>query len=135
MTATLRKGAASDTKQWSLNISALPLQDVDAVALAEAQVALLYQDGSSVNRANVTKDLTLLDTGMHGTQITWTSTNNGVIDPATGNVFRPNLLGNQAVRLTATRKNAAQRVKHFDLEVTFGYCNGSSRLIARTKAF
>lgn len=96
LTATITLNSASDTKIFSVTVKA-QLTDDQAVAAAKTDLAIGYQPGDA--ETTVTQDLTLVNTGSHGTTVSWSSS-----DPAIGSdgtVSRP-VTGDVPVTLTAT---------------------------------
>ncbi|NLV17789.1 MAG: hypothetical protein GXY50_11390 [Syntrophomonadaceae bacterium] len=126
LTATITKGAASDTKTFTLTVKAMV--DADAQAVADAKAALTFDTikGSNTAANNIVSNLNLGTIGANGTTISWTSdkpayiaTNGTVTRPAQG-------AGNELVTLTATiTKGAASDTKTFTFTVT-GPSSGSS---------
>ncbi|WP_426451764.1 immunoglobulin-like domain-containing protein [Paenibacillus sp. S-38] len=139
LTATVQKGQALDTKPFPLTVleaaqtssegsnggstSNEPdggssggidaLSDADAVTLAKEALEVGYASGDSA--AHVTQNVILPGNGLHGTVITWTSTNVNRVD-ASGAVTRGDTT--ETVQVTATiSKGAATLEKTFDLTV------------------
>lgn len=108
LTATITLGSVTETREFNIvvGLSDQDLVDADAAALVVA----------AAHTAPTT--ITLPTTGSNGSAIVWTSSNNALIDPATGAVVMPQS-GQVVVTLTATLSlNAATKVQTF--EVTLG---------------
>ncbi|WP_207428047.1 gliding motility-associated C-terminal domain-containing protein [Pedobacter sp. SYSU D00535] len=116
LTATITRGAATETKDFEITVLKNAITDAEAVLLAKEDLALLFQTGD--NSTTITKNIVLKSAGLYGTEISWISNKAGVIDAA-GNVTRPYYsLGDAAVTLTATvSKNNASTIRTFDLKV------------------
>ena len=101
LTATIRKGAAVDTKTFNVVVKVLTEgTDAEKVAADKAALAITYAVGDNAN--SVTDDITLTATGLNGSTITWASDNATAITIA-GIVTRPISNGTDAVvTLTAT---------------------------------
>jgi len=112
LTATFTKGEVSDSKSFTVLVMALPITDEEAVSLAKENLTL-------VNTSNIIENLTLPTTGIHGTTITYSSSNSNVVS-ATGEVTRPNyVVGDVSVTLTGTiSKNGVSETKVFVLTVS-----------------
>ncbi|GGK78367.1 family 43 glycosylhydrolase [Streptomyces flaveus] len=110
LTATLKKGTATDTKSFDITVS--PAFD-DATATEQAAEAL-----SVHNLDDVRGNLTLPATGDYGTKVAWSSAKPDVID-ADGLVKRPaNGDGDTTVELTATvTKGDAKATRTFTAKV------------------
>lgn len=110
LTATIRKGLASEEKVFTLTV----LEKLsDAEAVAAAKEALDLGDTSAV-----TSDLTLPTKGIEDVTISWESSNTDVVD-IDGTVTRPeNGAGDATVELTATiSKGSANDTKKFTINV------------------
>ncbi|WP_281942554.1 immunoglobulin-like domain-containing protein, partial [Paenibacillus tyrfis] len=116
LTATVRKGAAQQTKTFNMTVKALSsdaMTDAEAVGKAKEALALTYNGyGSS---------LALPANGAEGTTVVWSlkdAGQAGVIDPGTGKVTRSELTKDVNVVLIATiRRGDAQAAKEFTLTV------------------
>lgn len=97
LTATITFNAASDTKAFIVTVKA-QMTDEEAVAAAEAALAIGYAPGDSAN--SVTQNLTLPTTGSSGCTVTWASSNGAMI--STSGVVTQPTVGNAQVTLTAT---------------------------------
>jgi len=75
------------------------LTDQQKLSLAMADIKITYASGD--NKDNVTKNITLPKTGLHGATITWNSSDTSTIN-VSGNVVRKTI--NTTVTLTATVK-------------------------------
>ncbi|WP_136607869.1 immunoglobulin-like domain-containing protein [Paenibacillus dokdonensis] len=115
--ATVTKGDATETKEFTLIVKALPMSDQESVELDKADLNIVYREGEDKN--NVTNDVELPKHGEHGTEITWSSEPEGYVDPATGKVTRPaSGQGDQTITLKATvTKGDATETKEFTLTV------------------
>jgi hypothetical protein len=114
LTATISKGAASDTKEFN----AIVLQNADTSNVATDKAALSVGLGSNPDLEDVTTNLTLSTSGSNGTSISWQSSSTGVVSNS-GVVSRPSE-SNASVTLTATiSKGAASDTKEFNLTVLF----------------
>ncbi|RXT04584.1 hypothetical protein EIZ39_20435 [Ammoniphilus sp. CFH 90114] len=116
LTATIAKGAATETKTFVVKVLKQSQTDAEAVANAKGALAVGYTAGDSAS--GVTQDLTLATMGADGTTITWSSNKPSVIT-ATGKVNRPvKTSSDEMVTLTATiRKGAATETKVFTVKV------------------
>lgn len=122
LTATITKNSASETKTFVVVVRAYGDPDVSDVQAAA--VALTFDTIKGLNTAedNITYDLNLPSSGDHATGISWTSSNNGVIEPigfGIGKVTRPEAGSpDQVVTLTATiTRGTASTTKAFTLTV------------------
>ncbi|MCP1306934.1 immunoglobulin-like domain-containing protein [Paenibacillus tyrfis] len=116
LTATVRKGAAVQTKTFNVTVKALSsgtMTDAEAVNKAKEALALTYNGYSA--------SLALPANGVEGTTIVWSlkdAGQAGVIDPGTGKVTRSGLAKDVNVVLIATiRRGGAQAAKEFTLTV------------------
>ncbi|GLC87728.1 fibronectin type III domain-containing protein [Lysinibacillus piscis] len=98
LTATIVKGSAVVSKNFTIHVKALSQTDMEAVTQAKEALEIGYTVGDSV--AHVTNNLQLLTNGQVGTTISWLSSNPLVVQP-NGNVIRP-LINDSVVMLTAT---------------------------------
>ncbi|MFE5893022.1 family 43 glycosylhydrolase [Streptomyces sp. NPDC056462] len=110
LTATLKKGAVTDTRTFDVTV--LPAFD-DRTATEQAAEALAVH-----NLDDVRGNLTLPATGSYGTKVTWSSANGDVIS-ADGVVHRPAPgTGATTVELTATvTKGEASTTRAFTAKV------------------
>ncbi|WP_223167487.1 family 43 glycosylhydrolase [Nonomuraea sp. SYSU D8015] len=110
LTATLTRGALTDTKMFEITV----LAEYDNVKIAEEAAAALTVHNIDDVRGN----LTLPVTGQNGTTVSWASDKPSVITP-TGEVTRPaHGAGAVTVKVTATvTKNAATATRQFTAEV------------------
>ena len=123
LTATITLGSVTETREFNIvvGLSDQDLVDADAAALVVA----------AAHTAPTT--ITLPTTGSNGSAIVWTSSNNPLIDPATGAVVMPQS-GQVVVTLTATLSlNAATKVQTF--EVTLGTNEVPQPSVLRTYTF
>lgn len=115
LTATLKKGEATDTKKFSLTVKAAEVvvdPDIAIVEGVKEALALGFATGDTA--AAVTQNITLKTTE-DGVAITWISNNTAVITNA-GVVTRP--AADTTVKLTATlSKGAVKETKVFDVTV------------------
>lgn len=112
LTATITKGASTDTKIFAVTVLAMPINDIESVAAAKA--ALTLGDTSAVTASNIT----LPTTGASGTTISWSSDAPGVVNN-TGSVTIPDF-GAPAgtATLTATiMKGVATDTETFNVTV------------------
>src|SRR5690554_5515627 len=113
LTATLKKGDATDTKKFSLTVKAAEVVVDPDIAIVEGvkdALALGFATGDTA--AGVTANITLKTTE-DGVAITWVSNNTAVITNA-GVVTRPE--ADTTVKLTATlSKGAVKETKEFDV--------------------
>ena len=108
LTATLTLGSLTETKSLVIKVGLSDQDKVDSDAAALVVVAA----------QTAATTITLPVTGANGSAIVWTSSNNALIDPATGAVVMP-ASGQVVVTLTATLSlNAATKVMTY--EVTLG---------------
>ncbi|WP_177246056.1 immunoglobulin-like domain-containing protein [Paenibacillus sp. BC26] len=116
LTATITRGAVTQTKTFILTVQKLAQTDVEAVS--EAKSALEVGYGGTDTSASVTEAVTLSPTGLSGTTVTWSS-DDVAVNATTGAVTRPAYgAGDATVTLTATiTKNAASETKTFTLTV------------------
>ncbi|GFJ89341.1 family 43 glycosylhydrolase [Phytohabitans rumicis] len=110
LTATLKRGAVTDTKTFDVTV----LAEYDDQRVADAAAAAL----AVRNIDDVRGNLTLPATGQNGTTVAWASANPAVVS-ATGEVNRPaHGAGGTTVELTATvTKNAASATRTFTATV------------------
>ena len=80
LTATLTKGDATDTREFTLTVFPEPATDAAAVTQAEDALQVGYAPGDNVNR--VTKNVTLPTEGPDGVTISWTSSDTDRITTA-----------------------------------------------------
>ncbi|MEC0241064.1 S-layer homology domain-containing protein [Paenibacillus dokdonensis] len=115
--ATVTKGDATETKEFTLIVKAKPMTDQESVERDKTDLNIVYREGEDKN--NVASDLELPKHGEHGTDIVWTSEPEGYVDPATGKVTRPaSGQGDQTITLKATvKKGDATETKEFTLIV------------------
>ena len=94
----------------------IELTDEEKLDLACSDLKIVYVSGDS--DSSVTKDITLVTEGLHGTTIVWNSSNEDVISDS-GEVIRPeNGDGDATVTLTATISiNGIQTTKEFVVTV------------------
>src|SRR4029077_15137516 len=97
LTATITHGAATDTKNFIVIVTA-QMTDAQAVAAAKAALLIGYAEGDSA--ARVTQSLTLPLTGGSACTVSWASSDEPLVSPE-GTVSRP-LYGDAQVTLTAT---------------------------------
>jgi hypothetical protein len=116
LTATIKKGTATETKTFTLTV--VKLAQTDEEAVASAKTALVVGYAGSDTASSVTQNVTLSETGTDGTTVSWSSGNTAVI-AADGTVTRPSYTaGNTTVALTATiSKNGTTGTKTFTLTV------------------
>jgi len=119
LTATIQKGAASSTKDFSGQIvkRLAPSTDLEKVAADKENLAIGYQTGDSAT--SVTKALTLATAGTNtGVTISWASSDAGVVG-TDGTVTRPAIGQPDAtVTLTATITSGGESdTKTFELTV------------------
>ncbi len=118
LTATVSKGAASQTRTFYLTVKAQISQDAQDVAAALAALTFDTIRGNNIEEESVTSDLTLPVTGTNGTTISWASdkpttisTNGKVNRPAQGAAYVD-------VTLIATiTKGTASQTKQFTVRV------------------
>lgn len=123
LTATVTLGTVTETREFNIvvGLSDQDLVDADAAALV---VAAAHTTATTI---------TLPATGANGAAIVWTSSDNALIDPATGAVVMP-VSGQVVVTLTATLSlNAATKVVTFD--VTLGTTSEPQAEVLRTYTF
>ena len=101
--ATITLNAASDTKGFPLTVKA-QITDDQAIADAESHLVITYADGDA--DTTVTQNLSLPTTGLHGTTVSWSSSDPSIASD--GTVTRP-LTGDLLVTLTA---NVSLRAAH-----------------------
>lgn len=101
---------------FALSCRPAPLSDDESVATDCSALTIAFASGDS--DANVTRDIGLPSSGIHGTVVAWSSDNAIRIDQA-GKVLRPkNSLGDIPVNLTATvSKGNASVTRRFPLVV------------------
>ncbi|WP_020617886.1 immunoglobulin-like domain-containing protein [Paenibacillus daejeonensis] len=86
LTATLTLGDLTGTVSQLIRIVKAEPSDAEAVALAQKELAIRFAEGDSV--LGVTGQLILPGQGLHGAEVTWTSTHPSIISH-TGAVTRP----------------------------------------------
>ncbi|MBJ6360070.1 immunoglobulin-like domain-containing protein, partial [Paenibacillus sp. GCM10012307] len=117
LTATIKKGDEQETKQFTVNVLKLTaFNDTESVQADKAALNIAFASGET--SVNVTKNLTLPNTGVNGTTITWSSSNEAFLK-SDGTVTRPaHHVGDTAITLTATiTKNGVSEQKTFDVIV------------------
>ncbi|WP_308637869.1 immunoglobulin-like domain-containing protein [Paenibacillus silvisoli] len=116
LTATITKGAVSETKKFTLIVLEREQTDAEAVSAANAVLAITY--GGSDSATSVTQAVTLPTIGLNGTTISWSSDTPATITTL-GAVTRPTYgTGNATVTLTATiTKGTVSETKTFTLTV------------------
>ncbi|MDD4495924.1 MAG: Ig-like domain-containing protein, partial [Eubacteriales bacterium] len=118
LTVTISMGAESITRNYTAKVP--PYEPTDLDLITEAYNALVLSDilNANTDKDNIKIGLTLPATGMHGTTISWTSSNPGAI-AGDGAVIRPAFkTENVNVTLTATlTKGEETRDKTFNLTV------------------
>ncbi|WP_168122861.1 leucine-rich repeat protein [Paenibacillus sp. HB172176] len=116
LTATISKGATSDSKTFELTVIKQVQTDGEAVAADLAALAITYAPGDSAS--SVTQNVGLPSSGGNGTSISWTSSDGATVD-TDGVVTRPPYTGSDAaITLTATvSKGATNDTKNFELTV------------------
>ncbi|GEM_PF-3559352 len=116
LTATISYGGVSDTKVFTLIVTARPLTDDEAVAQDKSSLAIGYASGNSSTYVN--QNVTLAGSGSNATTITWISSDETTITTA-GNVTRPAYgSSNVTVTLTATiTRGSSSQTKGFTLTV------------------
>ncbi|MDD4753006.1 MAG: S-layer homology domain-containing protein [Desulfitobacteriaceae bacterium] len=122
LTATITKNSASETKTFVVVVRAYGDPDISDVQAAAAALTFDTIKGLNTAEDNITYDLILPISGAHATGISWTSSNNEVIEPigfGSGKVTRPEAGSpDQVVTLTATiTKGTASTTKTFTLTV------------------
>ncbi len=121
MTATIAKGAITDTKAFTLTIIALPNPDIAFVAADKSSLVSGSIQGTNSGLSNITVALTnpLPASGANGSTITWVSDTPGVVSHDGQTVTRPtHVAGNASVIMTATiAKGAITDTKAFTLTV------------------
>ncbi|HEY1405123.1 MAG TPA: immunoglobulin-like domain-containing protein, partial [Spirochaetota bacterium] len=117
--ATISKGAASDTKAFSITVIKAP-QSADDLSVSTDKTSLVNStiQGSNADLNNVKVNLYFPTTGASGTTITWSSSNTGVI-ANNGMVTRPaSGTADVVVTITATiSKGSATDTKTFTVTV------------------
>ena len=132
LTATLTKGAATDTTTFTLTVI-ITDAGADTAAVANAKSALAIGYSGTDTTMSVTEDVTLPATGANGVVITWMSSNTSVISTA-GVVTRPDDM-NTDVRLTATlTKGAATDTTIFTLTVIITDAGADTAAVANAKS-
>ncbi|WP_281889285.1 immunoglobulin-like domain-containing protein [Paenibacillus sp. YYML68] len=100
LTATITKGVEVDTKVFVVKVLKQTQTDAEAVAAAAQALMIGYATDEGMN--GVTQPLTLANTGIDGTTISWSSDSTAV-NANTGGVVRPAYSeGDVSVALTAT---------------------------------
>ncbi|MHC0039738.1 immunoglobulin-like domain-containing protein, partial [Pseudoneobacillus sp. C159] len=100
LTATINRGAVTETKSFTLILPHLPMSDAEAVGIEKASLAIGYNGLDNADR--VKQDVILKTTGQNDTIISWSSNYTGYISTE-GKVIRPSYYeGNLRVTLTAT---------------------------------
>ena len=100
LTATLSKGAVTNTRSFTLTVVALSDTDTEAVTNAKVALAIGYTFPDTAK--SVTTNVALATSGADGVSISWSSSDTSVIT-ANGTVTRPDFdSGNAQVALTAT---------------------------------
>ncbi|MFD2380303.1 immunoglobulin-like domain-containing protein, partial [Paenibacillus xanthanilyticus] len=117
LTATIARGGASETREYTVTVIKAQMTDAEAVALDKAALTIGYASGDAAS--NVTQALTLPVSGANGTTITWTSDAPGVI-AANGTVVRPAYTAADAtVKLTATiARGGASETREYTVTVS-----------------
>ncbi|WP_270171970.1 immunoglobulin-like domain-containing protein [Paenibacillus sp. SYP-B4298] len=117
LTATIAKGASTQTKEFTLNVLRLD-QYNDAEAVEEDAAALRLTYNGADTAAGVVNPLGLPTAGANGSVVTWTSSDTTVV-AADGTVTRPAFTaGDKTVTLTATiTKGGETETKLFTVTV------------------
>ncbi len=116
LTATIAKGSASDTKNFSLTVKALPMNDAEAVAEDKAAVTIGFNGTDTAS--GVTRDIVLPTAGARGSAIYWSSSHPLIINSAGRVVQPPRSDVNKQVALTAyIRKGMAMEKRGFTVTV------------------
>ncbi|MCF7944248.1 MAG: InlB B-repeat-containing protein [Spirochaetia bacterium] len=116
LTATIKKGSESETKEFSIMVEALAQNDAESVGEDKSALVLSFADGDNENK--VTKNLTLPYSGSNDTTITWNSDTPSTLSNS-GEVTRPEYHEDDIlVTLTATiTKGSESDTKTFSLSV------------------
>ncbi|MDQ1914460.1 hypothetical protein RAC89_29205 [Paenibacillus sp. GD4] len=116
LTATLTYGSATATKTFELTVKS---QWTDAQRVAADKEALAITFSGSDSLSSVTGPVTLPATGLHGSSITWLSSNTSVVSNDGRTVVRPAAgSGDATVALTAViTYNGVSETKTFTLTV------------------
>lgn len=116
LTATVSLGGETASRSFDINVkSKLSAEEKNAALVAQDKAALeiQYAPGDSPN--SVTSALTLAETGIYGSAIVWTSSNEEVITNY-GEVIRPDV--DMPIKLTALiLRTGAQDTKEFTVTV------------------
>ncbi len=118
LTATITKGAASDTKAFVVTVKEQLQSDAQAVAADKATLTETVIRGSNSSLNNITTNLNLVTAGSNGTAISWSSSEEIYVTPL-GEVNRPTYgEGDKEITLIATiTKGAASDTKAFVVTV------------------
>ncbi|MGI6628558.1 MAG: immunoglobulin-like domain-containing protein [Bacillota bacterium] len=120
LTASIRKGDASDTVTFALTILAADATPDEAIDTDLTWLTWNLIKGSNSTESQVTSGLNLVDSGPHDTTISWSAEPAGVINTTTGLVTRPAAgQGNAQVRLTAvvSKEGGQDGTKEFELTI------------------
>ena len=112
LTATLTKGAITETKEFEITVPPLPMSDAEAVALEKNGLGIgLVGDELLEITGDITLPLYVYDNGV---AIYWESNNTSIISNS-GEVHRPSYsMGSTGVKLTATlTKGSVTDTKEF----------------------
>jgi hypothetical protein len=122
LTATIRRGPASDTKQFVIGVRGRGT-GTDAQAVADARARLTWDSikGMNLTQNNITTNLVLPAEGFNQTDITWVSGTASVISH-TGILLHTRPDAGANVALTATiRRGSASETRTFTLSVPGRY--------------
>lgn len=116
LTATIKRGEAGDTKEFTFNVKAF-FEAKQVVEKAASELVFSKISSEPINM--VSKNLTLPTSWKYGTSIEWTSSNSAVINPETGKVTRPDFgKGQSSVTLKAKIKyGGEERERTFKINV------------------
>lgn len=117
LTATLSKGAVSQTKTFNLTVVALDISN-DELLVAEAKESLSIMFAEGEDASAVKNNVVINTESDNGVQISWSSSNQDIVSE-TGFVNRPTLEdASQQITLTATLSaGSVSDTKIFDLTV------------------
>lgn len=114
--ATVSKNGEEVSQQFTAKI--LPWTHSEIVSNNASILSIDSVLGNNIRANSIQHDLSLPTTGENGATISWNSSNNGVINPETGEVTRPSFSqGDINVTLTATITSGTETTR---LEFEFG---------------
>jgi hypothetical protein len=114
LTANLTRGNEQDIEEFTVLVPHLPQTNREAVIAANEALEVSFSEGDS--HGSVTKNISLPLHGVHGTSVSWMTSDVSVISRS-GRVTRP-VYDSKSVKVSANiQKGDASTIKEFDLTV------------------